>query len=35
VAAMANGEMLSIIFFAILTGVSILMAGKKNRIAGR
>ena len=27
--AMANGEMLSIIFFAILTGVSILMAGKK------
>ena len=26
--AMANGEMLSIIFFAILTGISILMAGK-------
>ncbi len=27
--AMASGEMLSIIFFAILTGISILMAGKK------
>ena len=27
--AMSNGEMLSIIFFAILTGISILMAGKK------
>ena len=27
--AMANGEMLSIIFFAILTGISILMAGKR------
>lgn len=29
VAAMANGEMLSIIFFAILVGISILMLGKK------
>lgn len=29
IAAMANGEMLSIIFFAILVGVSILMVGKK------
>ncbi len=27
--AMANGEMLSIIFFAILTGVSMLLVGKK------
>ena len=27
--AMATGEMLSIIFFAILTGISILMAGKR------
>ena len=29
--AMANGEMLSIIFFAILAGISILMVGKKAR----
>ena len=29
IAAMANGEMLSIIFFAVLTGVSFLMVGKK------
>ena len=29
VAAMANGEMLSIIFFAVLTGVSLLMVGQK------
>lgn len=29
IAAMANGEMLSIIFFAILTGVSLLMVGRK------
>ena len=29
VAAMANGEMLSIILFAILVGVSLLMVGKK------
>lgn len=29
IAAMANGEMLSIIFFATLTGVSLLMVGKK------
>ncbi|MEM7466154.1 MAG: dicarboxylate/amino acid:cation symporter [Pseudomonadota bacterium] len=29
IAAMANGEMLSIIFFAVLSGVSLLMVGKK------
>ena len=29
VAAMANGEMLSIIFFAVLTGISLLMVGQK------
>ena len=29
IAAMANGEMLQVIFFAILAGVSILMVGKK------
>jgi Na+/H+-dicarboxylate symporter len=28
--AMANGDMLPIIFFAILTGISILMIGKKS-----
>lgn len=29
IAAMANGEMLQVIFFAILAGISILMVGKK------
>jgi Na+/H+-dicarboxylate symporter len=29
--AMANGDMLPIIFFAILTGISILMVGKKSQ----
>lgn len=31
ISAMANGEMLQVIFFAILIGVSILMVGKKAR----
>jgi Na+/H+-dicarboxylate symporter len=31
IAALANGEMLQVIFFAILLGVSILMTGKKAR----